>query len=80
MDKQNLRLFSIEVRSKLIHEHRFYVPPRSVVCEYHRALGQWKKEDLDDSELIPYTVENIEEMIDLLRFKPKSLKYEDSGI
>lgn len=39
---------------------------------------QWKEDDIMDCELIPFSTANIEDMVDLLRFKPKSLKYESS--
>lgn len=77
-EQQSLHLVPMNVRSKLIHEMRFYVPPRGVVCDNHRCFGQWVEEDIRDCDLIPYTAVIIEEMVDLLRFKPKSLKYGSS--
>lgn len=79
IEQDNTRLISIEIRSKVMHELRFYIPPRSVACQDHRMFVQWKEDDIRDFDLIPYTVANIEEMIDLLRFKPKCLKYDISG-
>lgn len=54
---------------------RFYVPPRGVACQDHREFEQWKDEDIRDCELIPFSVANIEDMFELLRFNPKPLEY-----
>lgn len=59
---------------------RFYVSPRGLVCENHRIFRQWNATDIEDCELIPYTVSNIEDMVDLLRFKPKKLEYVQPGM
>lgn len=79
-ERENLHIIPIAVRYKLIHELRFYVPPRGVACENHGGFEQWKEEDIRDCENIPYTVANIEDMFELLRLKPKSLKYEHKGM
>lgn len=78
-EQEDTRLIPIGIRSKAIRELRFYIPPRCVVCQNHRQFEQWQEGDIRDFELIPYTLANIEDMIDLLRFKPKCLKYEMSG-
>lgn len=79
LEQEDTRLIPIGTRSKVIHELCFYIPPRCVACQNHRKFEQWQERDITDFELIPYTLANIEDMIDLLRFKPKCLKYETSG-
>lgn len=80
MARENLHLVSICVRYELMKEMRFYVSPRGLVCENHRIFRQWNATDIEDCELIPYTVSNIEDMVDLLRFKPKKLEYVQPGM
>lgn len=61
-------------------ELRFYVPPRGLVCQNHRAFHQWDVNDLEDCEPIQFTASYIENMVDLLRFKPKKLDKVQSGL
>lgn len=73
-EKNNLHGIPIAVRHQLMSELRFYVPPRGVSCDNHHDFDQWNKNDIIDFEALPFTVEYIEDMVDLLRLKPKYLK------
>lgn len=73
-------MIAIAVRYKLLYETRFYVPPRGVACQNHREFEQWNQNDIVDSENIPFSATNIEDMVDLLRTKLGSLNCKENGM
>lgn len=53
---------------------RFYIPPRCVVCEHHKNDFAWSQELIGDTDT-PFTVEQIEDMVDLLRLESKPISF-----
>lgn len=73
-----LRRFSIETRHNLMKTIRFYVAPRALGCDLHRNMNVWSATDINGLNF-PFTKDQIEDMVDLLRFQPKKLNFDLSG-
>lgn len=58
--------------------HRFYIGPRGLCCNLHRKIDSWFTVDIINSNH-PFSCDQIEDMVDLLRFEPKSLNFDLSG-
>lgn len=73
-----LRRATIKTRFDIMKKLRFYIPPRGLACALHNDTASWSEIEVDNSSY-PFTVKQIEEMVDLLRFEPTSLKYDQKG-
>lgn len=78
-ERNKLRRIPIETRYILIKKLRFYIPPKGLGCELHRYSIAWSANDVDESSY-PFTRNQIEDMIDLLRFEPKRLNFVAPGL
>lgn len=77
-ERSGLQRATLKLRYDIIKNYRFYIARRGLVCDLHGDVNSWVQDDIQDS-YIPFSCENIEDMVDLLRFEPKPLKYGPSG-
>lgn len=61
------------IRCEIMKSKRFFIPEKSVACYFHRNYSLWS-EIIIPNESCAFTVAQIEEMVDLLRFDPKISK------
>lgn len=78
LQQVNLRRIPIETRYNLMKKFRFYAAPKCVGCDLHRNMSTWLAADVDESNY-PFTCDQIEDMVDLLRFEPKRLNFDLPG-
>lgn len=78
LEKNHLRIIPIETRYSLMKKFRFYVAPRGLGCDTHRSINAWSATDVSDS-IYPFSRNQIEDMVDLLRFQPKKLNFDLPG-
>lgn len=74
LEQANLRRISFETRYNLMKKLRFYVASKCVGCDVQRNISSWRAADVNESDY-PFTREQIEDMVDLLRFEPKRLNF-----
>lgn len=77
-EHHEIRRVPIETRFVLMKDIRFYIPPRGLVCELHRRKFEWSSSHVTQSNH-PFSHDQIEDMVDLLRFTPKRLNFDLSG-
>lgn len=67
--RSNLRVVPRMLRRNILKHHRFYVPKLARACPIHLVGESWTKVSSSNSANI-FTIEQIEDMIDLLRSDP----------
>lgn len=65
-----LRSIPKDVRYNIMKTKRFFIPARSLACDEHRDFSVWPQ-IIIPNERSTFTAEQIEEMVDLLRFDSK---------
>lgn len=78
-ERINLRRIPIDLRYNLMKKIRFYVASKCLVCDLHCNNNAWLADDVKDSNF-PFTRNQIEDMVDLLRFEPKRLNFDLPGL
>lgn len=79
IERSNLRRVPIQTRYNVIKKQRFYIPQRALSCNLHRDESTWLEIETFNAD-IPFSNDQIEDMVDLLRLEPKSLNYVLPGI
>lgn len=77
-ERSNLHRVPIETRYNLLKKIRFYVPHNCMACVLHCKTDTWSESDVEDVK-IPFTKEQVHDMVDLLRLEPKSLRFDAPG-
>lgn len=73
-EHSNLHRISHQMRNTILKKFRFYIPSKCVVCGQHGDESVWSEMGTE-LENLPFTVEQIEDMVDLLRIEPKPQLY-----
>lgn len=79
LERTSLRRIPIETRFNLMKKIRFYVAPTCLVCDSHRHSNVWLADVVNESDF-PFSCNQIEDMVDLLRLEPKRLNFELPGL
>lgn len=77
-EKFGLHTPSQILRYELLKLKSLYIPKRGKVCDDHSEICLWRTINVDISAF-PFTTEQINDIIELLRKQPESLKGIQSG-
>lgn len=78
-ERSNLRRVPIKTRYNVLKKQRFYIPQRALSCNLHRDQSTLLGIETCNAD-IPFSNDQIEDMVDLLRWETKSLNYVLPGI
>lgn len=72
-----LHKVNIVTRYDVIMRMGIYIPPRALVCDFHNDYKNWM--GVQNIATLPYTLDQINEMIDLLRLDKESVRGPQPG-